>query len=178
MAQVNKQAIAAAFGRAATHYEQHAELQRQSADALLARLDGRAFSQVLDAGCGPGRMSRYWREQGSEVCALDLSAQMLTEAQRHDVATAICWRILKPFRRLLLLSTRPSNLAVQWCSDLRGALRELYRVVRLAGRWRLVPRRKGQCRNFVRRGERLMSGSTPIVFARGATGKRPAWVGR
>lgn len=31
-------------------------------------------------------MSRYWREQGSEVCALDLSAQMLAEAQRHDVA--------------------------------------------------------------------------------------------
>ena len=86
MAQVNKQAIAAAFGRAATHYEQHAELQRQSADALLAQLDGRAFSRVLDAGCGPGRMSRYWREQGSEVCALDLSAQMLAEAQRHDVA--------------------------------------------------------------------------------------------
>lgn len=54
MAQVNKQAIAAAFGRAATHYEQHAELQRQSADALLAQLDGRAFSRVLDAGCGPG----------------------------------------------------------------------------------------------------------------------------
>ncbi|HFT3741932.1 TPA: malonyl-ACP O-methyltransferase BioC, partial [Shigella sonnei] len=28
MATVNKQAIAAAFGRAAAHYEQHAELQR------------------------------------------------------------------------------------------------------------------------------------------------------
>ena len=38
MATVNKQAIAAAFGRAAAHYEQHADLQRQSADALLAML--------------------------------------------------------------------------------------------------------------------------------------------
>ena len=101
MAQVNKQAIAAAFGRAATHYEQHAELQRQSADALLAQLDGRAFSRVLDAGCGPGRMSRYWREQGSEVCALDLSAQM---------PITICWRISKPFRRPLPLSTWPGAI--------------------------------------------------------------------
>lgn len=40
MTQVDKQAIAAAFGRAASHYEQHAELQRQSADALLARWRG------------------------------------------------------------------------------------------------------------------------------------------
>lgn len=31
MATINKQAIAAAFGRAAAHYEQHADLQRQSA---------------------------------------------------------------------------------------------------------------------------------------------------
>ncbi|STE87439.1 biotin biosynthesis protein BioC [Escherichia coli] len=35
MATVNKQAIAAAFGRAAALYEQHADLQRQSADVLL-----------------------------------------------------------------------------------------------------------------------------------------------
>lgn len=53
MATVNKQAIAAAFGRAAAHYEQHADLQRQSADALLAMLPQRKYTHVLDAGCGP-----------------------------------------------------------------------------------------------------------------------------
>lgn len=52
MATVNKQAIAAAFGRAAAHYEQHAELQRQSADVLLAMLPQRKYTHVLDAGCG------------------------------------------------------------------------------------------------------------------------------
>ena len=73
MATVNKQAIAAAFGRAAAHYEQHADLQRQSADALLAMLPQRKYTRVLDAGCGPGWMSRRWRERHAQVTALDLS---------------------------------------------------------------------------------------------------------
>ena len=67
MATVNKQAIAAAFGRAAAHYEQHADLQRQSADALLAMLPQRKYTRVLDAGCGPGWMSRHWRERHAQV---------------------------------------------------------------------------------------------------------------
>ena len=62
MTTVNKQAIAAAFGRAAAHYEQHADLQRQSADVLLAMLPQRKYTHVLDAGCGPGWMSRHWRD--------------------------------------------------------------------------------------------------------------------
>lgn len=49
MATVNKQAIAAAFGRAAAHYEQHADLQRQSADALLAMLHS---VNTPRTGCG------------------------------------------------------------------------------------------------------------------------------
>ncbi len=42
MSLVNKQAVAAAFGRAAQSYSQHDELQRLSARGLLAALgDGR-----------------------------------------------------------------------------------------------------------------------------------------
>ncbi|MFO5701377.1 hypothetical protein ACLBSN_29630, partial [Klebsiella pneumoniae] len=52
MATVNKQAVAAAFGRAASGYTQHDELQRRCADLLLRQLARRDFAQVLDAGCG------------------------------------------------------------------------------------------------------------------------------
>ena len=59
MMPVNKQAIAAAFGRAAQSYSQHDELQRLSAQGLLAALGENRFPQVLDAGCGPGSNSSY-----------------------------------------------------------------------------------------------------------------------
>lgn len=86
MTAVNKRAVAAAFGRAASRYTQHDELQRRSAGLLLRQLGDRRFAEVLDAGCGPGSMSRYWREAGSRVTALDISVDMLAEARRQQVA--------------------------------------------------------------------------------------------
>ena len=134
MATVNKQAVAAAFGRAASGYTQHDELQRRCADLLLRQLARRDFAQVLDAGCGPGSMSRYWREAGSVVTALDLSAGMLAQAQRNDAAQHY---LLGDIEALPLpdacVDLAWSNLAVQWCDDLRAALGELYRVVRPGG---------------------------------------------
>ncbi len=88
MTQVNKQAVAAAFGRAAAQlFAQHDELQRQSAQGLLAALGGNRFPQVLDAGCGPGSNSRYWRESGKPgLTAIDLSPAMLDEARQQQAA--------------------------------------------------------------------------------------------
>ncbi|MEE7412344.1 malonyl-ACP O-methyltransferase BioC [Escherichia marmotae] len=130
MATVNKQAIAAAFGRAASQYEQHAELQRQSADALLAMLPQRQYARVLDAGCGPGWMSRRWRERSAQVTALDLSPLMLVQARQQDAAHHY---LTGDIESLPLANTTFdlawSNLAVQWCAELSTALRELYRVV-------------------------------------------------
>ncbi|MFT3404737.1 malonyl-ACP O-methyltransferase BioC [Klebsiella pneumoniae] len=134
MATVNKQAVAAAFGRAASGYTQHDELQRRCADLLLRQLARRDFALVLDAGCGPGSMSRYWREAGSVVTALDLSAGMLAQAQRNDAAQHY---LLGDIEALPLpdacVDLAWSNLAVQWCDSLPQALRELYRVARPGG---------------------------------------------
>lgn len=135
MAAVNKRAVAAAFGRAAGHYSQHDELQRLSASRLLEQLDIKTFPEVLDAGCGPGSISRFWRDAGSQVTALDLSVEMLAQARRGECAH----RYIEGDIEALPLAEGCvdlawSNLAVQWCDNLAAAINELYRVVRPGGR--------------------------------------------
>ncbi|WP_380181140.1 malonyl-ACP O-methyltransferase BioC [Kalamiella sp. sgz302252] len=131
---VNKTAVARAFGRAAQSYNQHAELQRLCGEALFSLARYTQRRHVLDAGCGPGWFSKRWRSEGNRVTALDLSTEMLKEARLRetadeyrqgdiealpfaDAAFDVCW----------------SNLAVQWCSDLRLALAEMRRVTRPGG---------------------------------------------
>lgn len=131
---VNKLAVAEAFGRAAATYDNFSALQRISGDYLLSRLAGREFGQVLDAGCGTGWFSRRWKAQGSRVTALDLSAKMLSHAREQQAADSY---LAGDIEALPLgnesVSLAWSNLAVQWCGDLRRGLSELYRVTRPGG---------------------------------------------
>ena len=132
---VNKQAVAQAFGRAAAGYDRFAELQHYSGERLMARLPPLSGGTVLDAGCGTGWFSRRWREQGHQVIALDLSPGMLAQARRD--ATAHHY-LLGDIEALPLragsVDISWSNLAVQWCGDLAQGLRELCRVTRPGGR--------------------------------------------
>jgi malonyl-CoA O-methyltransferase len=132
---VDKLAVAKAFGRAAANYDNFAELQRLSGNYLIRRLAGVTAAKVLDAGCGTGWFSRYWQAQGSSVTALDLSATMLTQARENQAAQVY---LEGDIESLPLADEQVdlawSNLAVQWCSDLRRGLSELYRVTRPGGR--------------------------------------------
>ncbi len=164
MATVNKQAVAAAFGRAASGYTQHDELQRRCADLLLRQLARRDFAQVLDAGCGPGSMSRYWREAGSVVTALDLSAGMLGQAQRNDAAQHYLLGILRRCR-----CRTPASIwrgAIWRCSGATIYGRQLasctgWRVP--AAEWRLARCSPTRCRSSIRRGRPSTTGRMPTV---------------
>lgn len=131
---VDKMAVAKAFGRAATTYDDFAQLQRIIGNNLARRLEKRAFDKVLDAGCGTGWYSKYWRERGSHVTALDLSDKMLGHAREQFAADHYVEGDIEslPFENEEV-SLAWSNLAIQWCSDLRQGLSELYRVTRPGG---------------------------------------------
>ena len=132
--QVDKRAVARAFGRAAGHYDAHAALQRLSGDALLARAPAHSGPQLLDAGCGTGWYSKQWRARGKQVTALDLSPQMLQQARANDAAQ----HYLAGDIDALPLADAGfdlvwSNLAVQWSDDLSQALSQFRRVLRPDG---------------------------------------------
>lgn len=135
MLQVNKQAIAAAFGRAAQSYSRHDALQRQSADGLRALLAENVFPSVLDAGCGPGSNSLAWRRSGSVVTAMDLSGPMLEEARRNRAADHYLQADIEAIPLAdAQFSLVWSHLAVQWCVSLPQALAELWRVAQPGGK--------------------------------------------
>lgn len=132
--QVDKSAIAAAFGRAANHYEQFADLQRLTGDRLLQRVASRQADRVLDAGCGTGWYSRVWQRRGSRVLALDLSAPMLAACQQKQSAERYIEADIESIPLMAeTVDLAWSNLAIQWCADLHQALAELYRITRPGG---------------------------------------------
>lgn len=148
MSPVNKQAVAAAFGRAAQSYSRHDELQRLSARGLLAALGDGRFAQVLDAGCGPGGNSRYWRATGSHVTALDLSAQMLDEARQQQSADRYLVADIEAIPlEDALFDLVWSHLAVQWCASLPQAYASYTAWRGPAERWPLPPCWKVRCRS-------------------------------
>ncbi|MDX7988313.1 malonyl-ACP O-methyltransferase BioC [Xenorhabdus sp. 12] len=132
---VDKQAIAGAFGKAASKYDLVAKLQQQTGEYLMELVQMESCGvRVLDAGCGTGFFSARWKQQGKQVIALDLASGMLSHAQAQHAAD---YYLQGDIEHLGLADNSVdicfSNLAVQWCNDLPCALQEFYRVTRPGG---------------------------------------------
>jgi 2-polyprenyl-3-methyl-5-hydroxy-6-metoxy-1,4-benzoquinol methylase len=63
-----------AEGAANAYYERPATI------ALLGEVTGR---RVLEAGCGPGSLTRWLADQGAVVTAMDVSAEMVRLARER-----------------------------------------------------------------------------------------------
>jgi len=53
-------------------------------DQLIARLEPRRGSHVLDLGCGTGRHSRYLASKSLQVTGMDLAAGSISEAKKSE----------------------------------------------------------------------------------------------
>lgn len=149
-----KQAIRRSFERAAPTYEAAASLQKEIARRLDDHLEEMRIEpkRILDAGCGPGigfdlLRARYPQ---AELIGLDLALAMLQQARGHAASPTLFGRLAKLWQSVpevryvcgdieaLPLAKGSvdliwSNLALQWATDLPGALRQLRRALRPEG---------------------------------------------
>lgn len=142
---LDKRLVRASFERAADYYDEHAVLQREVGIRMMERLALIRLvpQRIVDVGAGTGRatLSLGRRYKKAQVVALDLAKAMLIRARRR----APLW--LKWSGKYLYVCADAeqlpladgcadmvfSNLALQWCNDLDGALREFSRVLRPGG---------------------------------------------
>lgn len=133
----DKRLVAESFSRAATTYDQAAELQRRVGGNLQARLPaGFAPMDIVDLGCGTGYFSRALAAHYEQpVLGLDLAEGMLRHARQHSPGQA-GW-VAADAESLPLRSASQdlifSSLALQWCPQLQLALAEAWRVLRPGG---------------------------------------------
>jgi malonyl-CoA O-methyltransferase len=131
--------IARSFGRAATTYDAHAELQREVADALLAPLTQVAApAAVLDLGCGTGYCSAALRARypTTQLYALDLALPMLQASAQRKIpgVQLVCGDAARLPFTAESIDLVFSSLTIQWCADMPGLFHELFRAVRTGGK--------------------------------------------
>ncbi len=130
----SKQRVRESFERAATSYDDAADLQRQVCDHLLADFDPDPEpANIVDAGCGTGYGARLLRSRwpATHLTAIDFAPAMLAYARSeadfclaadiealpcHDESFSLWW----------------SSLTVQWCAADK-VFAEARRVLRPGG---------------------------------------------
>ncbi|MCG8018719.1 MAG: malonyl-ACP O-methyltransferase BioC [Candidatus Thiodiazotropha sp. 'RUGA'] len=140
-AMIDKRQARAAFSRAAPHYDEVAELQREIAGRMIERL---AYIRhqpevVLDVGAGTGDATRALGKHyaKSRVIALDFALPMLQQVRKQGGwfkrAPCICGDAEQLPLADQSVDMIFSNVALQWCNDLAGTMREFLRVLRPNG---------------------------------------------
>lgn len=136
--QRNKADVARSFGRAAPGYEAAAHLQRMSGEALLDMLPANAPATVLDIGSGTGYFACALggRYPAASIIGLDIAEPMVRAARAHHGGRlqGLCADAEQLPLANASVDVIFSNLALQWCEDLPGAMREISRVLAGDGR--------------------------------------------
>jgi len=169
------------FGKTAKDYATHrAGFPPEMFRRLAARGIGLPGQRALDLGSGTGSLARGWAKQGAEVTALDISAEMLAQAEAlsRDQGLTIAFR-QAPAERTGLPSGSFDVAAAGQCwhwFDGPAAAREAARVLKPQGTlviahfdWLPLPG------NMVETTENLIREHSPTWQFFGGTGFYPRW---
>jgi len=128
---IDKQAVADSFSKAASHYDQFAQLQRDIGEQLLTQVTPPLTQAVnmVDLGCGTGYFSAKLalKFPHSALTCFDLSDEMLVQVKKRHIMNTSYQQgdidSLPFFANSLDLIY--SNLVVQWSADLSGCLTQV-----------------------------------------------------
>ncbi|NLE64454.1 MAG: methyltransferase domain-containing protein [Elusimicrobia bacterium] len=127
------------FSRAAAGYDRLAFVQDDVMRDLFRKLPDLTGKDVLDVGCGTGRLLKEILSLGPRsLVGVDMAPGMVAQAKRALPASV---RVLEADAVALPLEDATFDLVVsasslQWCSDLAMALGEVRRVLRPGGGFR------------------------------------------
>ncbi|MCY4046199.1 MAG: malonyl-ACP O-methyltransferase BioC [Cellvibrionales bacterium] len=119
------------FSKAAVTYDSYAHLQQLVGEKLLAKIKGKHFHHLLDAGCGTGFFSEELACHSQHLLGVDLASGMLDYAKQNHSGNAL-W-IQADIESLPLQNASVdaifSSLAVQWVESLSALLNEWHRLL-------------------------------------------------
>lgn len=146
---IDKARVRSSFSRAANTYDAAAIVQKLVREEMLSRLDLVKIQPgtILDAGCGTGLASHALlkRFKKSQVISLDFAFEMLQQTRQTGVMQSLKNLFSSANHSVLCADIEAlplanasigfvwSNLAIQWCNDLDGALQEFHRVLQPEG---------------------------------------------
>lgn len=129
------------FGRAATVYENSAQIQREVASSVAAMIEGLplpASASVLEIGCGTGYLTRAVLDRRPHVewLATDIAVPMLEACRDRDASARL--RIAAMDGEQLAIGPGRfdlicSSLALQWMQDPAAAIRAWTQLLKPGG---------------------------------------------
>tara|TARA_R110001583_G_scaffold112917_2_gene263065 strand:- start:16939 stop:17736 length:798 start_codon:yes stop_codon:yes gene_type:complete len=140
---IDKQAVAMSFSKAAKHYDQFAQLQRDIGEVLLNKIhlvetSQESVKKIVDLGCGTGFFTEKLSHQfsNSSITCFDLSEAMLKQVEKRKVKNVNFQQgdidALTFDKNSIDLIY--SNLVVQWSNDLENCLRQIHSSLKQGGR--------------------------------------------
>jgi len=142
---INPQRVGQRFSRAVASYDEHAVLQREVAQRLIAHIEFTRLKpkRILDIGCGTGYFTGLLRNRFKRayIVALDL-AESMTKAAKKKHAHRLPWQEKTQFATADALALPVpdagfdlvcSNLTMQWVAKPEQMLAEMRRVLAPGG---------------------------------------------
>lgn len=133
-APIDTHKIAASFGKAASAYDDEAQIQKVIARTALGYLPASLNGEGIDVGCGTGLHTEQLNRRGITMQGVDLAEGMVRFAQQQYPHI----RFLQGHAQQLPLSAHTtdlvfSSMALQWCDSPFDAANECFRVLKSGG---------------------------------------------